>query len=420
MLAPRATTTMIVLVAVLTCISLYILHSRKPVRRLEQKFVFLQKNCSTHFVMNSMYRSNVGYEYLLTTLRSIENLKNEFFTPCIVVFAIQHDQVNAIAQKASEINVPVQVQALPNAIDENSAFGSKSPLSAAKIKQAKDVYSALVHLSQHCGSPYDKIVFMEDDFEFCPNSIWHLLHVLSHVNAHKHSGARFSYGLNGVVLFCQDLKHITRRLYEEQHSEYPIDWLVEVVLYGMERPFLTYRYQLMQHLGRVSTIGNVHNDDQFPACLETLHSASTAYEFEVYKCAHSMFSPCEPGKEMRNFVPPNQFVSVQHPMHAHSLQQIASIKPVKCDMGQDCHSCCGKQNLKCKNENFIYINDCDLLIQQFGCQGCTLDNARPQSAPTAPRFDDYYKCVVAARPSRMRCETFKVTDARLCPCSEFE
>lgn len=375
--------------------------------------------CSITMLINTMKRPIVQFSYLAQTLSSINGMANEFFQPCIVIGALYHDEVEEIVRLARTYATHIQSIVVP--VKQYPGFASQSPLSQRKKQQAADVHSILNYAHEHvCKLGNERLALMEDDFEFCEHSLEHVMHILVNVKHDLYAGARFSYGLNGVTIFCVDLPLLLELLLREQHSVIPIDWVLEDLAYRLGKPYLTYRYQLMKHIGHVSSVGNYHSENQYPHCLETLHSASTAYDYDLKNCAHALYSPCGSyaTNPDLNIAPTQTFIPTVHAANKHPLSSIKNLVPVKCALGQNCNECCRQRQMQCNAEYFAYINDCNLLLSHFACPSteCAVENGRPQSAPTAPRFDERYGCVVASRPSRMRCETSRSVDERLCAC----
>jgi len=103
-------------------------------------------------------------------------------------------------------------------------------------------------------------VVVEDDFEWCPDAIVHLQRILlknSRDIKNNFSAIRFSYGLNGVLLQCRDVRPLFQYLLSKHH-DYPIDWMLAMFWtktesagkkYYHDRKFYTYRYNLLRHIG---------------------------------------------------------------------------------------------------------------------------------------------------------------------------
>lgn len=375
--------------------------------------------CTITMLINTMKRPRVEFLYLQKTLASIDAMANEFFQPCVVIGALYHDEMHEIAQLARKSAPHIQSMVVP--VKMQHGFASASPLTERKRQQASDVYSSLQFVNEHvCKHPSQRLALMEDDFIFCDNAYLHLMHILTHTNYERHAGARFSYGLNGVMLFCVDLPRVLELLFKDQHSDVPIDWVVEYITVNhLYRPYLTYRYQLMEHIGFVSAVGNRHWDYQYPLCMEALHSASMAHDYDLDKCAHTLFWPCVPTSSVpdRIVMPENTFLPTTQSTHGDSLASIQHLVPTKCERGWNCKDCCAKQQLQCKPEYFKYVNDCNLLQKHFKCSSheCMVDWGRLER--TSPHLDAKYGCIVASRTSRMLCDTARNTDARLCPCA---
>ena len=109
----------------------------------------------------------------------------------------------------------------------------------------------------------DYFMFMEDDFVLCDKTMEAVSHALAKSSAYSPdwSALRISYGLNGLIVPCKDLAAMKDFMYEKS-SWRPADllavyWVGKIAEEGAahfgDRRVSVYRYNIMDHIGRVST-----------------------------------------------------------------------------------------------------------------------------------------------------------------------
>jgi len=109
----------------------------------------------------------------------------------------------------------------------------------------------------------DYFMFMEDDFVLCDKTMEAVSHALAKSSAYSPdwSALRISYGLNGLIVPCKDLAAMKDFMYEKS-SWRPADllavyWVGKIADEGAahfgDRRVSVYRYNIMDHIGRVST-----------------------------------------------------------------------------------------------------------------------------------------------------------------------
>lgn len=374
------------LVIVCTIASFHLLHAPRNIGRVSVHHIAPQRaasnetgKCTMKIIFVSQKQGHVA-----PILTSIDALANEFFRPCVVIGGKTLQDVEFIEQAA-----------LDNA-----------PRTRVTVKHigGSNLHSILQEAS--CKQARERIVLLEDDFVFCDHALLHLMHILTQVKFEQHAGVRFSNGVNGVMFYCRDLMTIADLMLNEQGT------LQAEHVNRLGKPFLTYRYQLLRNIAHVYTSAEYPH----PQCLETLFDAG----FDLKRCSHRLFSPCGSIHVTGNqdMPPDNTFVPAYHPMHKHPLAALQQLMPVKCAAGMSCNDCCAAKQRQCKQDLFMYINDCSIIQEHFACPGnaCSMDNGIAHSAATLPRFNSQFGCAVASNPSRMRCDTARPTDERLCPC----
>ncbi|KAA6429434.1 MAG: hypothetical protein FRX49_00828, partial [Trebouxia sp. A1-2] len=124
-------------------------------------------------------------------------------------------------------------------------------------------------------------LFMEDDFRMCPHTMRLLPYMLAKLNAmpsaQKWLGLRVSYGMNGILLRSEDLKSFATYMRTRIELLPPdLIWLEWFSGHGprtmanRRRPMAAYRYNLLEHIGAVSSFTVRVERPAFPNCYESM------------------------------------------------------------------------------------------------------------------------------------------------------
>ena len=145
---------------------------------------------------------------------------------------------------------------------------------------------------------------MEDDFTLCPH-FFKQLHAMVDKAFRYHAewfSLKFSFGMNGYLIHNAngDSQHLYEYLLRKQRLRPPdhlmVEWSAgekESVEYKRGRPHCVYRYNLLYHLGLVSSLRPEQNPE-YPPCFHELNS-QIAFEVESFRareCAHDDLWPC--------------------------------------------------------------------------------------------------------------------------------
>jgi len=131
-------------------------------------------------------------------------------------------------------------------------------ITSQEVRLNYDLLEFLRISADHCAKDsIEFVVLMEDDFEWCPGALLHLLSAIQLAEERGYGNwlvLRTSVGLNGIVIPCQDLPmHI--RVGSQKRDEVPLDSLFGGIWSNafevLGREYLTYRYNLFNHIGRV-------------------------------------------------------------------------------------------------------------------------------------------------------------------------
>jgi len=175
---------------------------------------------------------------------------------------------------------------------------------ATLLALAADVASA-AEASSSPSSSSSYFLFLEDDFATCPGMLAAVRYLLAKSTAAypEWLGVRFSYGMNGVVVRVRDAPPFARYL-ASHVSRLPADLLWREWTEGRRedvrrttagRGVVVYRYNLMEHVGEVSTFAVRPERPRWPRCYEPMSSVwslGRAETFDEKRCAESDVSPC--------------------------------------------------------------------------------------------------------------------------------
>jgi hypothetical protein len=201
----------------------------------------------------------------------------------------------------------------PNALQHESA---NAPGSRVR-KQTRDI----VRLMQMAAGASQFYLAMEDDFLACANALPIVLHALrkaAALRAHALPGGdfitlKFGYGFNGLLLHNNAdlvefarylLVHQARRPPDHLNTEWSCSEKAEAAAYVQGRAHVTYRYNLFDHLGTLSSLRSTANA-AYPSCFHHMDNGVVfdVDAFDFAKCAHDDFTPCAP-RDAKGWVPP--------------------------------------------------------------------------------------------------------------------
>jgi len=236
---------------------------------------------------------------------------------------------------------------------------------------------------------------------------------------------RFSYGLNGLLLQCRDIP-----LFVEQGKKFygtftdAVDiWLGRLTTYERDAYqtawtkhrnrsvyHLTYRYNLLHHIGQVSTLD--HGEKIAPYCYDPIYMSSI-YEQEHFNpitCENSDWTPCN-----------NTDVKLIEPISItdRSVKLPTDVKIEVGELGMNCDRVCGAKYLKCAAKYFPIINNCAWLSAQHRCDKCTMSAGRDQPAYAHKPNDGGWQCYKNAWEFSFNCVHSHAESHRLCPCAPY-
>ena len=187
-----------------------------------------------------------------------------------------------------------------------------------------------------------------------------------------------------------------------------------------------YRYQLWEHLGSVSSVGNAARHT--PQCYETLGDLMVPVEtFQIAQCPKDDLSPCnkEHGVQRSgadsHFPQPGKLCNGKHPTFKKPKPLPAGVVTLGGKRGQSCVQVCQASGRKCRADLLAHINTCQTLMDAFPCEnGCSYHQGPEQPCyvvADAPPQNLPLSCLVNKQPQTITCAASHQLTSRVCPCS---
>eukprot|EP00656_Telonema_subtile_P037956 TRINITY_DN4242_c0_g1_i1.p1 TRINITY_DN4242_c0_g1~~TRINITY_DN4242_c0_g1_i1.p1 ORF type:complete len:309 (-),score=40.97 TRINITY_DN4242_c0_g1_i1:50-976(-) len=292
----------------------------------------------------------------------------------------------------------------------------------------------------------DLVLLMEDDFVWCPHFAAALEQALglSAAQFPHWAGGRIGFGMNGVVLRCEDIQTVQRFL-ESNIRAGPADsmlgafwtsdpnglsWMRNWLSSDSEhsvlrsgtgtdhfkgRTFWSYKYNLLRHIGASSThkVDSHYAPSVLPQCMDSLdmNGVMLREKFDSIRCGEHDLSPCE------GWTAPIGLVAAATAKWRRSLNSPVS-SVLAGVLGQSCFATCAQQGQMCIPEMLPLINNCPLLTKYFKCRECRVHDLSSDSSKSRnPAFQFPKTCLVSVTPDLMSCEVSRPDLAPLCPCA---
>ena len=195
----------------------------------------------------------------------------------------------------------------PNKPDPNDLHNPGNIPGHAVRQQTADLATLLDVAASDTGpaASASYFMFMEDDFRSCEGTMQALTYLVDKADAvyPQWLGVRFSYGMNGVVMRRVDLSpfaeylatHVSRQPPDILWREWVEGKREDVRSHTLGRKVLVYKWNLMEHIGEVSTFAVRPNRPKWPRCYDQMKevwSLSTAEKFDGLRCDDVDVSPC--------------------------------------------------------------------------------------------------------------------------------
>ncbi|KNC55648.1 uncharacterized protein AMSG_01917 [Thecamonas trahens ATCC 50062] len=190
---------------------------------------------------------------------------------------------------------------VPNPTPGATDVGSPNKPGYKVRQQTRDV----VALLREAAPRGRYFMFLEDDFELCPNGFAAIAYMVRKMEAYSPGfvSVRASFGLAGIVMPSPDAlvfadyleKHQARRPPDHLCSEWTGKETPEAVAYLGQRVNGAFRYNILHHLGRVSTLRS-ELSVPYPGCYEFLGEPILfkVEAFDPRACPRDDVWPCPP------------------------------------------------------------------------------------------------------------------------------
>jgi len=163
-------------------------------------------------------------------------------------------------------------------------------------KQARDVAALL----RFAADRSDFTLLIEDDWRLCDDSLLLLEYAIRKAlrRDKEFISLVVSHGMNGIVFRNKDLRYFAAYLLKHQKrrpcDHLVIEWMAgeteESSRYKGNRAHFTFRYNLLEHFGFVSSVGHTYGDS--PRCYEQLEMLFKVQAFNSKKCPKDDLWPC--------------------------------------------------------------------------------------------------------------------------------
>eukprot|EP01080_Neovahlkampfia_damariscottae_P006351 gene6351-10357_t len=272
----------------------------------------------------------------------------------------------------------------------------------------------------------DIFLYMEDDFIICPQATVHLYSLYHTMKMRKDLVAvKFGFGLNGIILRCNELEKLTKFVektcFVHNQPPFPVDWAVgdfysDHSKHSDHRNIsYTYRYNLFEHIGKVSSVANDDVKERAEAdCFGPMYHQSVFMQekFEIWDCPKNMISPCGMNSsKMNEYSYRNKHdVRIDYPFSSKFRRVMLNQLKFKDIVGMNsCEEICESRNMKCLESGFPLINNCEWMKKTFG--DCKCEFTENLSAP----YYNNKKCFIK-RDQPFSCNFENDSFLRICPC----
>lgn len=336
-------------------------------------------------------------------------------------------------------------------------------MTQADIRLNIHVSAYMEKVSQRCrAAGLRRVLLLEDDFVWCDIGATTLVHVMRALDrqyqtasANAPSAFRFSYGMNGVIMECNDIGSVASYIKSEAMTG-PVDviaaeyWTKKHVSgakhFGDRRYFVS-RYNLLKHIGKVSTFGTADKRPSLrhPQCFDLLVSSGFSIpdeNFNLADCQRELVWPCDwitkqqdrsdlastLGLGPRSALKPklDDMSSVDQ---GHAVATFVTSKP-----GDSCVQACATQGKTCDVALLSMVNRCEELRAFVPCTHCgvgtismnihLLSVAPGKFQSTLQDSVSQYRgqglastfCDISSRSTSLSCAAHEPGYQRLCGC----
>jgi hypothetical protein len=198
-------------------------------------------------------------------------------------------------------------------------YNDESSNQAMKIFQVVSIQRQALCIVNTLSRIYGRsndVLIMEDDFLLCSGTLKLIHCILQRVTSTHENwiSMRISYGMNGILIRNKDIPKIITflilNMWHKPSDHNIVEWFLGQTGDGrttgtnpqQRRPYFVYRFNLMSHIGTVSSFG--HLTQTKPICFETMDGRIGLRHIEAFDikggCSRSELSPCWGGETEAN------------------------------------------------------------------------------------------------------------------------
>lgn len=369
---------------------------------------------TVQFVIPVVKRKDVGYKYVAMVVGSIQR---EFD-----ILGAKYS-INLFSTEEKDMKLALG----SNIISKHIVFHYVEPDTSLirkhkywddnmRNKQSSDWVVTMRHWKNV--STDEMFVYLEDDFVLCKGSILHLIRLHKWMKHNtKVNIVKFSYGGSGMLMRTSNLnfylQYVVKICFEKELKV--LDWALGDLWTVFQSNitdgshFLhTYRYNLMDHIGIISSIGNRGaKQDMFRArqsgCFDLMNHVSVypPEQFQLFECNKYMISPCR--SEWERSIP---FRMLDEVDISFDPSEYIQFKRVTGRLGKSCDTTCVDIGMICSEAALPLING-------IGLKSIRIDD------PNAPFvMKPFISSLTYSQKyiNTMNCESSSENLQRICPC----
>jgi hypothetical protein len=373
------------------------------------------------------------YDYLYQTFESVSNNFGKLNIDFNVIAFSRSSQKPAIVHPRFKFIQIEDIQLSP----ERTPKPLEGYVRGPKVLRQNLDWIAMMEKWKTMCVPGEIYLYMEDDFTICPHAEQHILS--TYLWALKHRSAwkslRISIGFNGLFMKCEDtaeyIAHVWENALNPQKVLYPVDYSLGMMWTSVgklpqDKVHYTFRYNLLNHIGKISSVGNEGDTPYNPKCFDGMaNNFNFAYEkFDNFDCKGHLFTPCRIGYLQRDLEFHGQDgITTQSILKKADRNLLltkikAEIIQHKVTDSESCNQICSKNMMKCEISLYPLVNNCEEFRDRFKCHSNKCFGLLwGVWNGYVPFYGAGAGCILQDAPS-WECEaTYKVPDStKLCPC----
>lgn len=388
---------------------------------------------SLKIVIPTIPRKEKGYEYMKRTFSSIQ--KNfDAFNVKFKVLAYSTSNIKPdIDDKRFEFYQMEQVILPKEKIPKEIPGYTRAPL---VLRQNLDWITMMTKFQKEQVKEENEVfLYMEDDFIICENAESHILSIYLWALKYRRywKSIRTSIGFSGLFLQTRDINEYINTIWEDclnpKKILYPIDYGLAMkwthINNTKERVHYTFKYNLFEHIGLHSTVGNNMDHHYNPKCFDGMAHSFNFYleKFDTSQCEEYMISPCYKKEIIMDFDLHGLETIQVRPLLKYKDRNLlmkklnAHLIQYKIQNQESCDDICSKYDMICEPKFYIFANSCDEFKRRFLCKYPCISQMWNVWDKYLPFYQDGH-CVLHDHP-RYICNSKVLLpkgSEKLCPC----